>query len=248
MSVPINISTFTLPPTISSSPILDSASFIPTPSIDYTTFKPSSIDQSVSSIEPSPSFILPIFSGINSTLNPVPSSQTSIDHIISTSNHTENFSTTLIPSTKNPIVSPEDFEPYRQFMVGSRHWVQRVFVPVVLIIGLLGNTATILVLTRPRMRSSTNTYLTALSISDLLYLLSVFSLSLQHHPHMRDPKHWLYWYYCKYAYWIADASSKLINFLYLPKSFVNQYDIISIHILIFLFYLELKFLHVVMVM
>lgn len=105
-----------------------------------------------------------------------------------------------------------EYEPYHKFMVGSRHWVQRVFVPVVLLIGFLGNSVTILVLSRPRMRSSTNTYLTALATSDLLYLLSVFSLSLQHHPHMSHPRHWLYWHYCKYAYWIADASSEFLYF------------------------------------
>ncbi|KAF2364089.1 G protein-coupled receptor rhodopsin-like [Trinorchestia longiramus] len=99
------------------------------------------------------------------------------------------------------------YEPYRRFMVDSRYWVQKVLVPAVMIVGFVGNTVTILVLSRPRMRSSTNTYLTALATSDLLYLLSVFTLSLRHHPNMEHPKHWVYWHYCKYAYWIADASS-----------------------------------------
>lgn len=134
------------------------------------------------------------------------------------------FSTLLFPTIPSNLTTdattlpfnftdPDQYEPYRQFMVGSRYWVQKVLVPVVLLIGFLGNTVTILVLSRPRMRSSTNTYLTALAISDLLYLFSMFSLSLQHHPNMSHPSHWLYWNYCKYAYWITDASSEYISVL-----------------------------------
>lgn len=114
----------------------------------------------------------------------------------------------LSASNDSQVILDTEYEPYRLFMVGSRYWVQKVLVPLLVLIGIIGNSVTILVLSRPRMRSSTNTYLTALAISDLLYLLSVFSLSLQHHPQMSHPKYWLYWHFCKYAYWITDASSE----------------------------------------
>ncbi|XP_037789424.1 FMRFamide receptor-like [Penaeus monodon] len=57
------------------------------------------------------------------------------------------------------------------------------------------------------MRSSTNNYLTALAISDLLYLVFIFSLSIRHHPGMDHPHHWFYWHYFRYALWLTDATS-----------------------------------------
>lgn len=42
------------------------------------------------------------------------------------------------------------------FRDSSRFWVQRVLVPIVVIIGVLGNAVTIYILTRRPMRSSTN--------------------------------------------------------------------------------------------
>jgi len=43
-----------------------------------------------------------------------------------------------------------------EFLNSSRFWVQRVLVPVVVIVGFLGNLATIYILSRRQMRSSTN--------------------------------------------------------------------------------------------
>lgn len=97
-----------------------------------------------------------------------------------------------------------------RFMVESRHWVQRVLVPLVMCLGVVGNSVSMVVLTRRRMRTSTNNYLTALAISDLLYLVFVFSLSLQHHPDIKHPRHWFYWQYFRYGLWLTDASSKYI--------------------------------------
>ncbi|KAK8742479.1 hypothetical protein OTU49_001905 [Cherax quadricarinatus] len=101
----------------------------------------------------------------------------------------------------------EDVSGYKTFLAGSRYVVQRVLVPVVLIVGVVGNAVTIVVLTRRQMRSSTNNYLTALAISDLLYLVFIFSLSIRHHPGMSRPHHWFYWHYSRYALWLTDASS-----------------------------------------
>ncbi|XP_068229267.1 G-protein coupled receptor daf-37-like [Palaemon carinicauda] len=96
---------------------------------------------------------------------------------------------------------------YERFMDESRHWVQRVLVPLVMCVGVFGNSVSMVVLTRRKMRSSTNNYLTALAISDLLYLVFVFSLSLQHHPDIKQPRHWFYWQYFRYGLWFTDASS-----------------------------------------
>ncbi|XP_042233164.1 FMRFamide receptor-like isoform X2 [Homarus americanus] len=100
-----------------------------------------------------------------------------------------------------------DISGYEAFLDISRYVVQRVLVPMVLVVGVVGNAVTIVVLTRRQMRSSTNNYLTALAISDLLYLVFIFSLSIRHHPGMSRPHHWFYWHYFRYALWLTDASS-----------------------------------------
>lgn len=94
-----------------------------------------------------------------------------------------------------------------QFRDASRFWIQRVFVPLVVGIGLLGNVITIVVLTRRRMRSSTNVYLTALAVSDLLYLVFVFTLSFKHYPNIREPSFLLYWQYYGFGIWFTDATT-----------------------------------------
>ncbi|CAL8123658.1 unnamed protein product [Orchesella dallaii] len=87
----------------------------------------------------------------------------------------------------------------------SRFWVQRVLVPIVIIIGVLGNAVTIYILTRRPMRSSTNVYLTALAVSDLLFLLFSFSMSWRHYPFINTI--WFYWWYTPFGLWMTDASS-----------------------------------------
>ncbi|XP_045139070.1 FMRFamide receptor-like isoform X2 [Portunus trituberculatus] len=124
-------------------------------------------------------------------------------------------SSTLAPLLESPLPSlgnltddgPEEVHEYAPFLALSRFVVQRVLVPLVLVVGVVGNSVTIIVLTRRQMRSSTNFYLTALAISDLLYLVFIFSLSIRHHPGMNQPHHWLYWHYFRYALWLTDASS-----------------------------------------
>ena len=53
----------------------------------------------------------------------------------------------------------------------TRFVVQKLIVPFVVTFGVLGNAVTVAVLTRPWMKSSTNSYLTALAVYDLLYLV-----------------------------------------------------------------------------
>lgn len=95
-----------------------------------------------------------------------------------------------------------------QFRDASRFWIQRVLVPLVVGIGVLGNVVTIVVLTRRRMRSSTNVYLTALAVSDLLYLVFVFTLSLKHYPNTHESSFRWYWHYYGFGTWFTDATSK----------------------------------------
>ena len=66
-------------------------------------------------------------------------------------------------------------------LVVTRVVVQKVLTPAVVIFGLVGNTVNVAVLTRPSMKSSTNRYLTALAVYDMLYLILVSALSLSHY-------------------------------------------------------------------
>lgn len=81
---------------------------------------------------------------------------------------------------------------------------------------------TVVVLTRRRMRSSTNTYLTALAISDLLHLVFVFTLSLEHYPNSHSADYFFYWVYRPFGLWLADAASKCIFYLVCPKLGPNR--------------------------
>lgn len=132
----------------------------------------------------------------------------------------------------------DDDDVYATFLDVSRYVVQRVLVPLVLVVGVVGNSVTIVVLTRRQMRSSTNNYLTALAISDLLYLVFIFSLSIRHHPGMDHPHHWFYWHYFRYALWLTDATSEywqgldisaLVNFSFFSLPFFLSFFLLSLH-------------------
>ncbi|XP_046396197.1 FMRFamide receptor isoform X2 [Ischnura elegans] len=111
-----------------------------------------------------------------------------------------------LTTTEIPVVYDE-VKPYEDFLDGSRFWIQRVIVPIVVFIGFLGNVATMAVLTRRRMRSSTNVYLTALAASDLLYLVFMFTMSMTHYPKFPPPFHEIYWRYYPFGIWLTDATS-----------------------------------------
>ncbi|GLV32264.1 Proctolin receptor [Carabus blaptoides fortunei] len=94
-----------------------------------------------------------------------------------------------------------------RFLETSRFLVQRILVPILVIIGIGGNVITVMVLTRRRMRCSTNIYLTALAVADLVYLLLVFILSFEHYPNINDIRYHLYWRFYGINHWLADAAS-----------------------------------------
>ncbi|KAH7638601.1 class a rhodopsin-like protein g-protein coupled receptor gprnna13-like protein [Dermatophagoides farinae] len=103
------------------------------------------------------------------------------------------------------IIGP-DIE-YIHFRDGTRFWVQRVLVPIIMIIGIIGNSITMIIMTRRRMRSSTNWYLAALAIFDMIYLIFTFILSLKHYPNAHSIDYYYYWNLFPYFTMITDASS-----------------------------------------
>lgn len=104
----------------------------------------------------------------------------------------------------------------------SRFWIQRVVQPVVVLVGILGNLVTIVVLTRPRMSSSTNTYLTALAVSDLVYLVFLYALSLENHPDNKTAEYYWYWQTWRFLLWIVDSASKLVGLFILQNNYNNK--------------------------
>ncbi|KAI0220218.1 FMRFamide receptor [Lamellibrachia satsuma] len=80
--------------------------------------------------------------------------------------------------TSSPYVdvtaTPETSEELRL----TRIVVKLILIPIVVAFGVLGNIINIVVLTRKWMRSSTNYYLTALAIYDILYLVFVVTVLL----------------------------------------------------------------------
>ena len=98
---------------------------------------------------------------------------------------------------------------YIEFRDLSRFWIQRVLVPIVMIIGVIGNSMTIVIMTRRRMRSSTNIYLAALATFDMIYLIFAFVLSLKHYPDISNVRYYYYWKMFPYSLMIADACTSI---------------------------------------
>lgn len=76
-----------------------------------------------------------------------------------------------------------------------------------MLVGIIGNSITMVIMTRRRMRSSTNWYLAALAIFDMIYLIFTFILSLKHYPNAHDINYYLYWYMFPFSMMITDAAS-----------------------------------------
>jgi hypothetical protein len=65
------------------------------------------------------------------------------------------------------------------------------------------------------MRSSTNHYLTALAVADLVYLLCVFWLSLDHYPIFKSDliASSIFAYAFPFSVWLTDATSTSIQII-----------------------------------
>lgn len=96
---------------------------------------------------------------------------------------------------------------YAQFRDQTRFWIQRVAVPMLMVIGLFGNSITMIIMTRRGMRSTTNMYLAALAFVDMLYLMLTFLLGLSHYPNMAGPKYYAYWKLRPFLMMLTDACS-----------------------------------------
>lgn len=90
-------------------------------------------------------------------------------------------------TTKGPETG-DGSEPWEEVL--SRHLattrfvVQNILNPMVVAFGLVGNSVNIAVLTRRWMKSSTNYYLTALALYDILYLALAFIMSATHYNYI----------------------------------------------------------------
>lgn len=98
--------------------------------------------------------------------------------------------------------SVEEYAAFRDLM---RLVVQRICIPIVMSVGVIANSLSFVVLTRKRMRSSTNCYLAALACFDTLYLIFNFSLSLIHVPGVADRTSYID--YMPWAFPLADLCS-----------------------------------------
>lgn len=159
----------------------------------------------------------------------------SLNLLDSSLKNTTQFNMTFSPSTL-PFISSDNVKTssgpdqiYIDILSSTRFWVQRIgeciqeiFVnysflkfdfflniasPLVIIIGVIGNSMTIVIMTRKRMRSSTNVYLAALATVDMLYLTFTFILSIKHYPGINRPTPVtrLYWRLLPILMMAADA-------------------------------------------
>ncbi|KAI1289428.1 FMRFamide receptor [Halotydeus destructor] len=120
-----------------------------------------------------------------------------------------------------------DLDVYENFLIGTRFWVQRVLVPLIMVIGMIGNSVTIVIMTRRRMRSSTNNYLAALATFDMLYLIFIFVLSFAQYPNIHDTKYYYYWKLWPYFMMITDACSN--SSVWLTVTFTIERFIVVSH-------------------
>ncbi|CAG5132684.1 unnamed protein product [Candidula unifasciata] len=102
--------------------------------------------------------------------------------------------TLLFPSP--PLSSSEEegdiIATNEELLLITRFIVQKLCVPLVVLVGVIGNFLSVVVLTRKCMNSSTNSYLSALAVFDLLYLLFSFYLSLKHYQVFKYSPEYIY--------------------------------------------------------
>jgi len=76
-------------------------------------------------------------------------------------------------------------------------------------ISILVHHLILVVLSRRGMRTPTNSYLTAIAIADLIYLISVLWLSFRHYSYVNEDPFWsfIYSHVWPYSLYLADATS-----------------------------------------
>ncbi|XP_022663222.1 FMRFamide receptor-like [Varroa jacobsoni] len=83
-------------------------------------------------------------------------------------------------------------EPPDETLQNVRFVFQQLLVPIVALVGIMFNSLTMIIMTRRRMRSSTNNYLAALATADCLYLICTIYFSLRHRFGETDPRYNFY--------------------------------------------------------
>ena len=84
-------------------------------------------------------------------------------------------------SESDELVYDETMEHLYNILSQTHFFVANMLMPIVAFFGTFCNILNIIVLTRPKMQTSINYYLTTLAVCDTLYLLFAVSLTLQHH-------------------------------------------------------------------
>ncbi|KAJ6636832.1 Sex peptide receptor, partial [Pseudolycoriella hygida] len=79
-----------------------------------------------------------------------------------------------------------------------------------------------------RMRCSTNIYLTALAVADIIYLLFIFILSLEHYPNIHHSKYKIYWSSFGLSHWFCDASGVVFLCFALSISTAFEYKLVEV--------------------
>ena len=102
--------------------------------------------------------------------------------------------TTVATTEMGAVVdSPADLDYLERQLAVTRFVVQKVLIPSVVLFGISGNLVNVTVLTRPSMKSSTNSYLTALAVCDILYLIFALTMTLYHYSSVSSTASYQYY-------------------------------------------------------
>ena len=97
----------------------------------------------------------------------------------------------------------KEANPNDATMSALKFWINSVLTNIIVILGLIGNSLTIIILTRRAMRSSTNIYLSALAVWDIVVLICTALLIGLDLPEFVWYRHCVYAYVVSYAYPLA---------------------------------------------
>jgi len=91
------------------------------------------------------------------------------------------MTTATTPEVDVVVDSSADLDDLGRHLAVTRLIVQKMLIPSVVLFGVSGNLVNVAVLTRRSMKSSTNSYLTALAVYDILYLVFALTMTLNHY-------------------------------------------------------------------